>query len=50
MPRRNNKGRIKLQYRMGFKRMTKQLGLNPIQRVKIAKYISEITKEVDLEK
>lgn len=39
MPRRNNKRRTKLQHRMSFKKMCDLLGITPVQRVKLIKYM-----------
>ena len=51
MPRRNNRGRVKLKYRMSFKRMARLAGLSPIQRIKLSKLMSEnlTIEEVDTE-
>lgn len=45
MPRRNKDRRVKLQYQMSFKKMCDLLGVTPVQRVKLIRYLQK--EEVD---
>lgn len=45
MPRRAKNRRIKLRRQMSFKKMCNLLGIDPVQRVKMAKYLEKQYRE-----